>query len=144
MSGPKINIEAIIGAEINNDIMNERTIPGLWIILIRFKSINIEKNTNGIIIPGSGPRSSNSPLIASKNIGRQMRKIKPNWIKKLIATHFIFLFDWALVITKSSFKRKISPISKAAKIPRILTPFTLRANIISIIFSSIRGLILKI
>ena len=113
MKSPKMTIAKIIGTKIKNATITDRLMPILCNTLITFMSINNESNIIGIIIPGSGP-SSKAPVIPIKNVGKLIKKMTPNWIKKLIATHFKFRFVCALVIIKPIFRIKISAINNTA------------------------------
>lgn len=132
----------IIGIKIIIVTITDRVKPILWITLIRLRSKKIEPTIAKMIAPTGGP-SWNAPVNPSISIGELMKKIAPNWIRKLIATHFIFVRYSAFVRIKPSFNRKISAIiNTALKMsssysPKGLIPIWSILNNITITFSRV-------
>ena len=71
-----------MGPKIDNVITNERVIPGLWIVLIKFATIKVEKITTIAINNGGGPLyllydPDIKAIIISSSIGRVMKRVTP-------------------------------------------------------------------
>jgi hypothetical protein len=111
--GIKNDMARIIGIKIIIVTIKDRFKPILWITLIRLRSKKIEPTIAKMIVPTGGP-SRKAPVNPSISIGELMKKIAPNWIRKLIVTHFIFVRYSDFVRNKPSFNRKISAIINTA------------------------------
>jgi len=116
---PILTIIKTIGRIIINTTNNERLRPTWCMTLIIFKSINVQSIIIGMITSGA---PSNFPEKPNKNKGELIKKITPNWIRKLTATHFILVLSRALVIVNPNFNNKISPPAKAAIRIRSIVP----------------------
>lgn len=104
--------------------------PILWITLMRLKSKKVEPTIARMINPGGGPPppeveepSEKAPVKPSISIGELIKNIAPNWIRKLIPTHFILVRYSAFIRNNPNFNINISATIKTTL--RIISSYSL-------------------